>query len=319
MSVELTPTSYGGETKMNTGKIWFNGHLVPQEQAKVSVLTHALHYGTSIFEGIRAYETEKGPAIFRLSEHVERLFLSAKVMMFEIPFSPEQISEGIQQVVRENGYASCYIRPLAWMGATTLGVNPLPNNPAEVMVAAWEWGTYLGDEAVRKGAKLITSSWARFPANVMPGKAKVGGNYINSALARIEAHQAGADEALLLDTQGFVAEGSGENIFFFKGNTLFVIEHGVNLMGITRETVMVLAKELGFEVREVRATRDQLYMADEMFMVGTAAEVTPISFLDSRSIGKGVAGENTMKIRQAYMDVVSGKNSKHSSWLTYVK
>lgn len=318
MAAETKPKSIGGDSKMKTGLIWFNGHMVPQEEAKVSVLTHALHYGTSVFEGIRAYETPKGPAVFRLKEHVERFFHSAKVMMFELPFTPEQVSEGILSVVRENSYKSCYIRPLAWMGATSLGVNPLPNNPAEVMVAAWEWGTYLGDEAVRKGARLITSSWARFPANVMPGKAKVGGNYVNSALARIEAHQAGADEALLLDKEGFVAEGSGENLFFFKGSTLYVLEHSVNLMGITRDSVITIARDLGYEVRECRATRDQLYMADEVFMVGTAAEVTPVSSLDHRAIGSGQAGEHTMRLRKAYLEAVQGHNPKYGPWLTYV-
>lgn len=273
MATEPKAKNIGGDSRIKAGLIWMNGQMVPQEEAKVSVLTHALHYGTSVFEGIRAYDTPKGPAIFRLPEHVERLFHSAKVLMMEIPFTPQEISQAIQQVVRENGYKSCYIRPLAWMGAHTLGVNPLPNNPAEVMVAAWEWGTYLGDEAVRKGARLITSSWARFPANVMPGKAKIGGNYVNSALARIEAQQQGADEALLLDKEGFVAEGSGENIFFFKGNTLYAIEHSVNLMGITRDSVIAIARDLGYEVRECRATRDQLYMADEVFMVGTRRQV----------------------------------------------
>jgi branched-chain amino acid aminotransferase len=187
------------------------------------------------------------------------------------------------------------------------------------MIAAWEWGTYLGEEAVRKGARLITSSWARFPANVMPGKAKVGGNYVNSALARVEAQQAGADEALLLDKEGFVAEGSGENIFFFRNGVLYAVEHSVNLMGITRDSVIAIARDLGYEVREVRATRDQLYMADEVFMVGTAAEVTPVSYLDHRAIGMGQAGEHTMKIRAAYMDVVHGKNPKYEAWLTYVQ
>jgi branched-chain amino acid aminotransferase len=319
MASQTQTKSVGGESKMKAGLIWFNGHMVPQEEAKVSVLTHAMHYGTSIFEGIRAYETPRGPAVFRLAEHVERLFHSAKVMMMEVPFSQAQISEAIKGVIRDNGYKSCYIRPLAWMGGTSLGVNPLPNNPAEVMVAAWEWGTYLGDDAVRKGARLITSSWARFPANVMPGKAKVGGNYVNSALARVEAQHQGADEALLLDTQGFVAEGSGENIFFFKGHTLYAIEHSVNLMGITRDTVITIARDLGYEVRDCRATRDQLYMADEMFMVGTAAEVTPISYLDRRAIGSGAAGEHTMKLRTAYMDAVQGKIAKYDGWLTYVK
>ncbi|ADD29738.1 branched-chain amino acid transaminase [Meiothermus ruber] len=319
MATETKTKSVGGDSKMKAGLIWFNGQMVPQEEAKVSVLTHALHYGTSIFEGLRAYNTPQGPAIFRLQEHTERFFHSAKVMMFELPFSPEQINQAIQEVVRANGYTSCYIRPLAWMGAHTLGVNPLPNNPAEVMIAAWEWGTYLGEEAVRKGARLITSSWARFPANVMPGKAKVGGNYVNSALARVEAQQAGADEALLLDKEGFVAEGSGENIFFIRHGVLYAVEHSVNLMGITRDSVITIARDLGYEVREVRATRDQLYMADEVFMVGTAAEVTPVSYLDHRAIGTGKAGEHTMKIRAAYMDVVHGKNPKYAAWLTYVK
>ncbi|HEU4741664.1 MAG TPA: branched-chain amino acid transaminase [Meiothermus sp.] len=319
MATEPKAKNIGGDSRIKAGLIWMNGQMVPQEEARVSVLTHALHYGTSIFEGIRAYDTPQGPAIFRLGEHVERLFHSAKVLMMEIPFTPQEISQAIKQVVRENGYKSCYIRPLAWMGAHTLGVNPLPNNPAEVMVAAWEWGTYLGDEAVKKGARLITSSWARFPANVMPGKAKIGGNYVNSALARIEAQQQGADEALLLDKEGFVAEGSGENIFFFKGNTLYVIEHSVNLMGITRDSVMTIARDLGYEVREVRATRDQLYMADEMFMVGTAAEVTPVSYLDHRAIGKGMAGEHTMRLRKAYLEAVQGQNPKYEAWLSYVK
>lgn len=319
MATETRPKSIGGDSKIRAGLIWFNGQMVPQEEAKVSVLTHALHYGTSIFEGIRAYETPRGPAVFRLHEHIERLFHSAKVMMFEMPFTPEQVSEAIQQVIRENGYKSCYIRPLAWMCAHSLGVNPLPNNPAEVMVAAWEWGTYLGDESVRKGARLITSSWARFPANVMPGKAKVGGNYVNSALARVEAQQAGADEALLLDKEGYVAEGSGENIFFLRGRTLYAIEHSVNLMGITRDSVMVIARDMGYEVLEVRATRDQLYMADEMFMVGTAAEVTPISYLDHRAIGAGKAGEHTLRLRAAYMDTVQGRDPKYDAWLTYVQ
>lgn len=318
MATEPKAKNIGGDSRIKAGLIWMNGQMVPQEEAKVSVLTHALHYGTSVFEGIRAYDTPKGPAIFRLPEHVERLFHSAKVLMMEIPFTPQEISQAIQQVVRENGYKSCYIRPLAWMGAHTLGVNPLPNNPAEVMVAAWEWGTYLGDEAVRKGARLITSSWARFPANVMPGKAKIGGNYVNSALARIEAQQQGADEALLLDKEGFVAEGSGENIFFFKGDTLYAIEHSVNLMGITRDSVIAIARDLGYEVRECRATRDQLYMADEVFMVGTAAEITPVSYLDHRAIGKGVAGEHTMRLRRAYLEAVQGQNLKYEAWLSYV-
>ena len=303
---------------IQAGLVWFNGKLVPQAEATVSVLTHALHYGTSVFEGLRAYHTPQGPAIFRLEDHVKRFFFSAKVMRMEIPFSPEVLQDAIAETVRANGYQACYIRPLAWLGAKTLGLNPLPNNPAEVMVAAWEWGTYLGEEAVQKGAKIVTSSWARFPANVLPGKAKIGGNYVNSALAKTDALMAGADEALLLDTQGFVAEGSGENLFFVRDRVLYAIEHSVNLMGITRESVIEIARNLGYEVQQVRATRDQLYMADEVFMVGTAAEVTPISSLDWRPINDGAAGPIAMELRQAYLDAASGKQPKYEHWLTYV-
>ncbi|MER3451493.1 MAG: branched chain amino acid aminotransferase, partial [Thermus sp.] len=302
----------GGDVRIKAGLIWFNGEMVPQEEAKISVLSHALHYGTSVFEGIRAYETAKGAAIFRLKEHVDRLFNSAKVLRMEIPFSKEEVAEAIRRVVRENGYKSCYIRPLAWMGAKTLGVNPLPNNPAEVMVAAWEWGAYLGEEAVRKGARLVTSSWARFPANVLPGKAKIGGNYVNSALAKMEAVSAGADEALLLDEEGFVAEGSGENLFFVRGGVIYALEHSVNLEGITRDSVIRIARDLGYEVREVRATRDQLYMADEVFMTGTAAEVTPVRSVDDHELG---AGPVTLALQRAYMDVVHGRDQRYRDWL----
>lgn len=319
MATQTEARGKATDSKIKAGLIWLNGQMVPQEEATVSVLSHALHYGTSIFEGIRAYNTPKGPAVFRLDEHVERLFHSAKVILMDIPFTPAEITAAVKRVVKENNYQDCYIRPLAWLGANALGVNPLPNNPAHVMVAAWHWGTYLGDEAIKKGARLITSSWARFPANVMPGKAKVGGNYVNSALARIEAAQQGADEALLLDAQGFVAEGSGENIFFLRHGKLYAVEHSVNLMGITRESVITIAKDLGYQVHEVRATRDQLYMADEVFMVGTAAEVTPVSSIDQRAIGTGLAGEHSMKIRAAYLEAVTGKNPKYNSWLTYVK
>ncbi len=307
-----------GDTGIKAGLIWMNGRLLPQEEARTSVLSHALHYGTSVFEGIRAYETPKGPAVFRLKEHVDRFFHSARVLRMEIPYTKEEIREAILEVIRANGYKSCYIRPLAWMGAKTLGVNPLPNNPAEVMVAAWEWGAYLGEEAVKQGARLITSSWARFPANVMPGKAKIGGNYVNSALAKMEAVSAGADEALLLDEEGFVAEGSGENVFFVRNGVIYAIEHSVNLEGITRDSVIKIARDLGYEVREVRATRDQLYMADEMFITGTAAEITPVAMLDWRPIGEGKAGPITLRLREAYLEAVRGLRPGYEGWLTYV-
>ncbi len=308
----------GGDTTIRAGLIWFNGQLVPQEEAKVSVLTHALHYGTSVFEGIRAYETPKGPAIFRLRDHVRRFFGSAKVLRLEIPYTPEEVERAILEVVRQNGYKSCYIRPLAWFGARSLGVNPLPNNPAEVMVAAWEWGAYLGEEAVTRGARLVTSSWARFPANVFPGKAKIGGNYVNSALAKMEALAAGADEALLLDKEGYVAEGSGENLFFVRDGVIYALEHSVNLEGITRDSVIRIAKDLGYEVQVVRATRDQLYMADEVFLTGTAAEVTPVSMIDGRPIGEGKAGPIALRLRQVYLEAARGLRPEYEGWLTYV-
>jgi len=310
----------GGDTRINAGKIWLNGELVPQEEAKVSVLAHALHYGTSVFEGIRAYATDEGPAIFRLEEHVERLFNSAKILRLEIPYSPAEISQAIVETIRSNGWQACYIRPLAWFGSTSLGVNPLPNNPADVMIATWEWGAYLGEEAVRKGAKLVTSSWRRFPGDVMPGKAKAGGNYVNSALAKMDALAAGADEALLLDKEGYVAEGSGENLFYVKNGVIYAIEHSVNLPGITRDSVIEIAEDLGFTVKEAyRVTREILFTADEVFMTGTAAEVTPVSMIDNRPIGSGSAGEITMKLRQEYLAAVTGKKPEYRKWLTFVK
>ena len=310
----------GGDTRIHAGKIWLNGELLPQEEAKVSVLAHALHYGTSVFEGIRAYATDEGPAIFRLDEHVERFFHSAKILRLEIPYSPEQIVSAIVETMRTNGWKSCYIRPLAWFGATSLGVNPLPNNPADVMIATWEWGAYLGEEAVRKGANLVTSSWRRLPGDVMPGKAKAGGNYVNSALAKMDALAAGADEALLLDKEGFVAEGSGENLFFVKDGVIHAIEHSVNLPGITRDSVIEIAEDLGFTVKEAyRVTREILFTADEVFMTGTAAEVTPVSMIDHRPIGTGSAGEITMQLRKVYLEAVTGERPEYRKWLTVVR
>ncbi len=309
-----------GDSKIKAGYIWINGRFVPQEEATASVLSHALHYGTSVFEGIRAYATERGPAVFRLREHVDRFFESAKVILLEIPYSREEIVQAILDTIRKNGWKSCYIRPLAWYGDHSLGVNPLPNNPAEVMIATWEWGAYLGEEAVRKGARLITSSWRRFPGDVMPGKAKVGGNYVNSALAKMEALKAGADEAILLDAQGFVAEGSGENLFYVKDGVIYALETSVTLPGITRDSVMRIARDLGYRVEIAhRVTRDVLYAADEVFMTGTAAEVTPVSYIDWRPVGAGQAGEVTMELRRVYLEAVTGKRPEYADWLTYVE
>ena len=316
MAVE-SKTTPSGTSAVHGGDIWFDGEFVPQAQATVSLLTHALHYGTSVFEGIRAYETARGPAVFRLREHSRRLLESAKIVGMETGLTAEQVDEAILGTVRRNGHAACYIRPLLWYGAGSLGVNPRPN-PIHFMVATMPWGAYLGDEAVRKGARLLTSSWRRSPGDVLPTKAKAGGNYVNSVLANQEARDAGFDEALLLDVQGFVAEGSGENIFMLRGDVLYALAHSVNLRGITRDSVVRLAEWMGTEVRTTMATRDELYTADEVFMVGTAAEVTPVASLDRRPIGTGAAGEFTLRLRQRYLDAAEGRIPEFDSWLTYV-
>jgi branched-chain amino acid aminotransferase len=302
---------------LGAGLIWLDGALVPEAQATVSVLTHALHYGTSVFEGIRAYETDRGAAVFRLREHAQRLLDSAKILGMKPSWSVEAIEQAIVETVKANDRRSCYIRPLIWYGPESLGINPA-RNKLHLMVATLPWGTYLGEEAVRQGAKLMTSSWRRSSGDIMPTKSKAGGNYINSVLANTEARENGFDEALLLDKQGFVAEGSGENVFFLQGGTLYAIAHSVNLRGITRDTVIQLARDLGTPVENTMAVRDELYTADEVFMVGTAAEVTPIAAIDRRPIGPGVAGPYSLAMRQRYLEVVSGKLPEYQRWLTYV-
>lgn len=313
-----TPSKSGSSTSTtNVGQIWLDGNLVPESEAKVSVLTHALHYGTSVFEGIRVYETERGPAIFRLQEHARRLHDSARILLMRPPVSVNEVEDAIISTVRANGLKSGYIRPLFWYGADSLGINP-GRNRTHFMVATMPWGSYLGEDVVRQGAKLMTSSWRRSPGDVIPTKSKAGGNYINSVLANQEARDNGFDEALLLDKQGFVAEGSGENVFFFIGDVLYPIAHSVNLRGITRDSVIQIARAMGTEIVPTMATRDELYIADEIFLVGTAAEVTPVASLDRRPIGAGRAGERTLAIRQRYIDVVTGKVPEFDHWLTYV-
>ncbi|AFZ68721.1 branched-chain amino acid transaminase [Deinococcus peraridilitoris] len=316
-STPIPASAPSGDKGIQAGKIWLNGQLVAQEEARVSVLSHALHYGSSVFEGIRAYRTGRGPAIFRLAEHTRRLMESAHILRMPVPYTEEEVNEAIKAVIRENGYQECYIRPLVFRGGASLGVNPLPC-PVEMMVAAWHWGAYLGDEALRSGAKLVTSSWIRSPGNVLPTKAKAGGNYVNSSLAKADAVSAGFDEAILLDAQGYVAEGSGENLFFLKNSVLYAIAHSVTLVGITRDSIVHVARDLGYEVKAVMATRDELYTADEVFMTGTAAEVSPISSIDFRPIGTGQAGEVTLEIRRRYLDIVSGRDPNYDHWLTYV-
>ncbi|HEX7004917.1 MAG TPA: branched-chain amino acid transaminase [Trueperaceae bacterium] len=302
---------------IDAGYIYLDGDLVPQAEAKVSVLTHALHYGTSVFEGIRAYETDRGAAVFRLPEHSQRLLDSAKILGMKVGKSVDEINDAILQTMRKNERRSAYIRPLFWYGPESLGVNP-GKNAVHFMVATLGWGVYLGEDAVRKGANLMTSSWRRSAGDIMPTKAKAGGNYVNSVLANQEARENGFDEALLLDKEGFVAEGSGENIFMMREGVLYPIAHSVNLRGITRDSVIKIAQWMGTEVKPTMATRDELYTADEVFMVGTAAEVTPIASIDRRPIGKGVAGEFALQLRKTYLDVVSGKVPEFEEWLTYV-
>jgi branched-chain amino acid aminotransferase len=310
------PAAVSGASQ-SAGFIWFDGELVPEAEAKVSLLTHALHYGTSVFEGIRAYSTDRGPAVFRLREHSQRLLDSAKIIGMKVPWTVEQIDQAILDTIAKNERESCYIRPLLWYGSEALGVNP-QRNTVHMMVATLPWGTYLGDEAVRKGARLLTSSWRRSPGDVLPTKAKAGGNYINSVLANQEARENGYDEALLLDKEGFVAEGSGENIFMYQGGVLYPIAHSVNLRGITRDSVIQIAKWLGVPVQPTMATRDELYVAEEVFMVGTAAEVTPIASIDNRDIGTGQAGKFSLQLRETYLRIAAGQEPEFAHWLTYV-
>lgn len=315
---EQTKSAPTSTSALDAGLIWFEGRLVPQEQAQVSVLTHAMHYGTSVFEGIRAYETARGAAVFRLPEHSRRLLDSAKILGMRTTLTAEEIDRAVIETVRANDRASCYIRPLLWYGAESLGVNPTRNR-VHFMVATLAWGVYLGDEAVRKGAKLMTSSWRRSTGDILPTKSKAGGNYVNSVLANQEARENGFDEALLLDKQGFVAEGSGENVFMVRDGVLHPIAHSVNLRGITRDSVVKIAQWMGTKVEPTMATRDELYTADEVFMVGTAAEVTPVASIDRRPVGSGVAGPFALEMRKVYLDVVSGKVPEFEHWLTYVQ
>ncbi|MFO7602625.1 MAG: branched-chain amino acid transaminase [Gammaproteobacteria bacterium] len=299
------------------GVIWFDGELVPWREAQVHVLTHTLHYGMGVFEGVRAYQTEQGAAIFRLKEHTDRLFRSAHIMGMQIPFSKEQINEAQRAAVRENQLSSAYLRPMCFYGAEGMGLRA-DNLKVHAIVAAWEWGAYLGSDGIEKGIRIRTSSFTRHHVNITMCKAKANGHYINSMLALQEAMRDGYDEALLLDVDGFVAEGSGENFFMVRNGVIYTPELTSALEGITRETVAVLAHELGYELREKRITRDEVYVADEAFFTGTAAEVTPIRELDNRRIGNGSRGPITEKLQTAYFDLVHGRMPAHQGWLTPV-
>ncbi|CAM5230350.1 MAG: branched-chain amino acid transaminase [Pseudomonas sp.] len=300
------------------GVIWYDGELVQWRNATTHVLTHSLHYGMGVFEGVRAYNTPQGTAIFRLEAHTDRLFDSAHIMGMKIPFTKAEINEATRAAVRENGLESAYIRPLAFYGSEGMGIRA-DNLKVHVIVAAWHWGAYMGDEALENGIKIRTSSFTRHHVNITMTRAKSSGSYVNSMLALQEAVSGGADEALLLDPEGYVAEGSGENIFIVKNGVIYTPEVTACLNGITRGTVLTLAREMGIEIVEKRITRDEVYIADEAFFTGTAAEVTPIREVDGRQIGIGRRGPVTEKLQKAYFDLVTGKTDAHAEWRTLVK
>jgi branched-chain amino acid aminotransferase len=300
------------------GKIWMDGKLVEWRDAKIHVLTHTLHYGCGAFEGVRAYKTAQGTAIFRLREHTERLFNSAKILRMKIPFTHEQVMEAQRAVVRENNLESGYLRPLTWIGSEKLGVSP-KGNTIHLMVAAWAWGAYLGEEGMRRGIRVKTSSYTRHHVNITMTQAKAVSNYTNSILANTEAVDDGYDEALLLDASGFVSEGAGENIFVIKNGVVYTPDLSAGaLNGITRNTVFAICQDLGLKLVEKRITRDEVYIADEAFFTGTAAEVTPIRELDRIELGKGERGPITEKIQAAFFDIVNGRNPKYADWLTAI-
>jgi branched-chain amino acid aminotransferase len=302
-----------------TPKIWMDGELVDWEQATVHVLTHSLHYGTAVFEGIRAYPVAGGTAVFRLREHVARLFASAHLLAMELPFTEEQIVEAVRATVGVSGLDACYIRPIAYLGYGEMGLNPLPC-AVKVAVAVWPWGAYLGEDGLRNGVRLKVSSWARLDPRTLPTAAKATGMYINSSLAKVEAVRAGYDEALLTTTDGYLAEGTGENLFLVRrGEILTPPSSAVGaLAGITAESVTTIARDLGYEVREALMRRSDLYLADEAFLTGTAAEVVPIASVDDRVIGTGRPGPVTTAIQEAYFATVRGDVDRYKDWLERV-
>ena len=299
------------------GKIWMDGKLIEWRDAKIHVLAHTLHYGMGVFEGVRAYKTPEGTAIFRLKEHTRRLFNSAKIFQMAMPFDEATLEAAQREVVRANNLESCCIRPLVWIGSEKLGVSA-KGNTIHVAIAAWPWGAYLGEEGLERGIRVKTSSFTRHHVNVSLVRAKASGYYINSILANQEATGLGYDEALLLDTEGYVSEGSGENVFIVRNGVIYTPDLASCLDGITRDATLTIARDLGIEVREKRITRDEMYCADEAFFTGTAAEVTPIRELDDRVIGEGRRGPVTKRIQDAFFAAVGGTDEKYKKWLTLV-
>jgi branched-chain amino acid aminotransferase len=302
-----------------TEKIWRNGELINWNDANVHVLTHALHYGSSVFEGIRCYETAKGPAVFRIKEHIRRMFDSAKIYRMDIPrFTRTELEDACSEIVRVNGLKSCYIRPVAFRGYGEMGVLPL-KNPIEIYICCWEWGKYLGAEAIEQGVDVCVSSWTRIAPNTLPAMAKVAANYMNSQLIKMEAVLNGYAEGIALDAAGYASEGSGENIFLIRDGVIYTPTLGTSaLPGITRDTVITLAREAGIEVKEQAIPREWLYIADELFFTGTAVEVTPIRSVDKIAIGSGSRGPITKKLQTAFIDILTGKAEDRFGWLTYV-
>jgi branched-chain amino acid aminotransferase len=299
------------------GFIWFDGEMIPWREAKIHVLTHSLHYGMGVFEGIRAYKTDRGTAIFRLPEHTRRLFDSAHILKMLLRYDKETLNQAICETVRANNLESAYIRPICFYGSEGMGLRA-DNLQVHTVVAAWQWGAYLGQEGIENGIRIRTSSYTRHHVNISMCKAKATGNYINSMLALQEALACGYDEALLLDAEGYVAEGSGENIFLVRDNVIYTPDLTSALAGITRATIFTLAEEVGLKICEKRLTRDEVYIADEAFFTGTAAEVTPIRELDGRTIGNGIRGQITEHLQKLYFDVVHGRHIAHKNWLTLI-
>ncbi len=297
--------------------IWFNGKLVPFEDAKVHVLAHALHYGSSVFEGIRCYKTQRGSAVFRLREHLRRLVDSATIHRMDIPYSLDELEDAAVHTIEESGLAACYIRPLVFRGVGPMGVNPL-QNPVETVIAVWEWGAYLGAEALNEGVDVHVASWNRMAPNTLPSLAKAGGNYLNASLVKMDAVLNGYMEGIMLSHDGFLAEGSGENLFVVRDGTIYTAPVGLSILpGITRDAVITLARERGYEVVENRIPREALYIADEVFFTGTAAEITPIKTVDKYTIGAGSRGPITEELQIAFFDVVKNGNDPHG-WLSFV-
>ncbi len=297
-------------------KIWMNNKIIDWKDAKIHVLTHALHYGSAVFEGIRCYNTIKGPAIFRVKEHIQRLHNSGKIYMIEIPYGVDELIKATKELIRANGLNECYIRPIAYRGYGEMGLNPL-NAPVDVAIALWPWGTYLGEEGLKNGIRAKISSFQRISPNIMPPNAKATGQYINSILSKIEALKSGYDEAILLDVRGFISEGPGENLFVVKDGIVYTPpEYASILPGITRDSVIKILKDMNYEVKETDITRGFLYLADEAFFTGTAAEITPIREIDDREIGN--PGIITKKVQERFFDIVKGREKKYEGWMDFV-